>query len=488
VTDKADIVAFGDAGVYAAYSNGDGSFAFTPVPVVNDFGVDQGWRVDKHVRLVGDLTGDGRADIVGFGTSASTSPTTTATARSRSTGAGGQRLRLRPGLAGGAPPARPGRRDGDGKLDIVGFGDLGVYIAYKQRRRNLLVQPGAGVSRLRGRPGLAGGPASAVHGRRDRRRPAEIVGFGDAGVLVGLNRGDGTFQPRALFVIPNFGFRDDGKVEQQGPFLPDPDVSIVQAGGGHDTTVFYVGGDGSGRLWKWTTGMAAWQQLVPGGGASNAFRFFVHPYAPSVVYLLDRDHVRRSDDGGVTWTVDASLEQMLTSGGRIPVSRGEDDDGIGDHYGGILNDMQFDPFNPGRRFAVGLAGAFMTTDGVTWERLLDTAALRGRPANCYFDSVSQPADPALYVSFAGRSIVKITGFATGVSFAATSSVSPSAPASAPAPAAPAARPTPVRTTDGRVGTAEALPDDRLLVTFDDGHTLVVEADQLRPHPDGGYLI
>ena len=29
--------------------------------------------------------------------------------------------------------------------------------------------------------------------------------------------------------------------------------------------------------------------------------------------------------------------------------------------------------------------------------------------NCYFDSVSQPENPALYVSFAGRSVVKISG-------------------------------------------------------------------------------
>jgi hypothetical protein len=71
--------------------------------------------------------------------------------------------------------------------------------------------------------------------------------------------------------------------------------------------------------------------------------------------------------------------------------------------------MQFDPHDPGRRFAVGLGGAFMTGDRVNWVRLLDTGALRGRPSNCYFDWISQPSDPALYVSFAGRSIVKISG-------------------------------------------------------------------------------
>jgi hypothetical protein len=84
---------------------------------------------------------------------------------------------------------------------------------------------------------------------------AEVVGFGDAGVLVGVNNGNGTFRPRPLFVIPNFGFGDGGPVEQQGPFLPDPDASVVQASGGHAGTVFFVGGDPAARLWKWTGGM-----------------------------------------------------------------------------------------------------------------------------------------------------------------------------------------------------------------------------------------
>ena len=92
------------------------------------------------------------------------------------------------------------------------------------------------------------------------------------------------------------------------------------------------------------------------------------------------------------------------------MTRGDTADGQGDGLGGILNDMQFDPQNPRRRFAVGLAGAFMTRDGgATWVRLLDTGALRGRPSNCYFDRVTKPEEPAHYVSFAGRGIVKITG-------------------------------------------------------------------------------
>ena len=35
--------------------------------VLDNFSVKQGWQVDKHPRFVVDLTGDGRADILGFG-------------------------------------------------------------------------------------------------------------------------------------------------------------------------------------------------------------------------------------------------------------------------------------------------------------------------------------------------------------------------------------------------------------------------------------
>jgi hypothetical protein len=39
---------------------------------VPDFGYDQGWRVESHPRFATDITGDGRADIVGSATPGST--------------------------------------------------------------------------------------------------------------------------------------------------------------------------------------------------------------------------------------------------------------------------------------------------------------------------------------------------------------------------------------------------------------------------------
>jgi FG-GAP-like repeat len=63
---RVDVVGFGDAGIYIALSTG--SITFGPSQfVVQDFGYNQAWRLDRHLRMAADITGDGSADIVGFG-------------------------------------------------------------------------------------------------------------------------------------------------------------------------------------------------------------------------------------------------------------------------------------------------------------------------------------------------------------------------------------------------------------------------------------
>jgi Domain of unknown function (DUF5050) len=192
------------------------------------------------------------------------------------------------------------------------------------------------------------------------------------------------------------------RVYQQGPALPSVDLGVLQTSGGHTGTIFYVGGNAQQELWKWTEGMPNWERLVPRRGVAVARRFFVDPYRPSLIYLLDQTHVRRSDDGGNTWLVDSSLEQQLTCNGLIPIGRPGVD--LGDV---VLQDMQFDPHLSLTRFAVGVGGAFFTNDGVNWNRLLDTGAQPGRPTSCYYDWVSNPCERSLYTALSGRSVVKI---------------------------------------------------------------------------------
>jgi hypothetical protein len=60
-----DLVGFGLDGVYIALSTGSG---FSPVSRwTNSFDLSDGWTVADFVRTVGDVTGNGTADLVGFG-------------------------------------------------------------------------------------------------------------------------------------------------------------------------------------------------------------------------------------------------------------------------------------------------------------------------------------------------------------------------------------------------------------------------------------
>jgi len=208
------------------------------------------------------------------------------------------------------------------------------------------------------------------------------------------------------------------KVFQVGPTLPDLNASVVQASGGHDSPVYYVSDaevssaiHGQQRLWKWTSGMNAWQLLVPGnqaappaGAPGIAQRFFVDPYRPSRLYVLDANHVWHSEDGGIHWTVDASLERNLTQNGAYPFVAVDD----GTAQPVLLRDMNFDPDHSEYRFAVGPAGVFYTRDGTNWDHLLLSSASAIQPTNSTYDYVTDFCNRSLYVATTDRGLLKLS--------------------------------------------------------------------------------
>jgi hypothetical protein len=219
---RADIVGFGNAGVYVSLAEPDGSFG-PVVLVVNNFGYTAGgWRTDRHPRFLADTTGDGRADIVGFGNAG------VYVSRAQPDGsfaapvfvldnfgynAGGWRVNRHPRFLADTT--------GDGRADIVGFGNAGVYVSH--------AQPGGSfgpVVRLVDNFGYsAGGWRVNMHPRfmadttGDGR--ADIVGFGNAGVYVSRARADRTFGPVTL-MVNNFGYNAGGwRVDMHPRFLAD---------------------------------------------------------------------------------------------------------------------------------------------------------------------------------------------------------------------------------------------------------------------------
>jgi len=63
-----DVVAFGYDGVYVALGQNNAAQPFKALyKAAADFGILQGWNTTDHLRLLGDVNGDGVTDLVGFG-------------------------------------------------------------------------------------------------------------------------------------------------------------------------------------------------------------------------------------------------------------------------------------------------------------------------------------------------------------------------------------------------------------------------------------
>ena len=226
--------------------------------VLAEFGADQGWRNDSHLRYAADLTGDGRSDLVGFaddgvwvalgdGVGGFAAPTRALEAFARD--AGGWDLVTHPRFAADVT--------GDGRSDVVGFGDDGVWVALADGMGGF------------GPPtfvladfGQTSGWDSTRHLRilADLTGDgcADIVGFGDDSVWVGLATGDGGFGPTRLGV-PGFAFQDGWRTELHVRTLAD------LTGDGRPDIVGF-GDDG------------VWVALNDGAGGFGDMRFVLQEY------------------------------------------------------------------------------------------------------------------------------------------------------------------------------------------------------------------
>lgn len=197
---RADIVGFGEAGVFVALSNGAG---FDPASLWSSrFGYATAagsWRIDRHPRFLADVTGDGRADVVGFGdwgVSVAVSTGSSFAAPRRWTWSFGRRSG---GWTQAYYPRLMADVNDDGRADIVGFGYSGTYVA---------LSTGSGFATTR-RWSRRFGYGRYAGGWRTTRHPrlmadvsgdgsADIIGFGEAGVLVATSQGF-SFGPETLW-------------------------------------------------------------------------------------------------------------------------------------------------------------------------------------------------------------------------------------------------------------------------------------------------
>lgn len=188
-----DIVGFGHNGVTLAFGEASG-FA-EPSLVLADFGVAQGWNTSQHVRTLADVDGDGRSDIVGFGAAGVT------VARARGTGFEPPMLWVADfGTNQGWQPSQHVRVmadvTGDGRDDVVGFGgssvvvsvSLGDHFAAPQIwSSDFAVDDGWSVTQ---HPRLV----QDIDGDGD----ADIVGFGASSVVLARSTTTGFAAPQAV--------------------------------------------------------------------------------------------------------------------------------------------------------------------------------------------------------------------------------------------------------------------------------------------------
>lgn len=342
---RADLILFGSDGVWTAFQNPDGTFTEkTPGPAVPDFGLAQGWHVDQHPRYVVDLDGDGYPDIIGFGNDG-----VWTSINNRNLGFNPPKFT--PGLFGYNQGWRVDKHprlvidlNGDGIADLIGFGDAGIWTAIgkgdgtfedaKYVHANLGFEQGWRVDR---HPRMAGqlGP-----GRTG------IVGFGDAGVWSAMGDGQGGF-PASNFVLPNFGYgtillalvaNDLAANAVNGPFKGDrglwrstdwglnwtqvhqfptaPNVGQVEWALGSDHLVYVAGGTSlaisqdAGATFRdvfpWGKGAAILVNHVAVWQNSPGDKF------PAIIYALGVDTTKgvsvmsMSIDGGTNWMQDKS--------------------------------------------------------------------------------------------------------------------------------------------------------------------------------------
>jgi len=264
-----DLVAFGGSGAYTAFGNGRG---FTSRQLgLNNFGTSKGWQRSTHPRMVLDVTGDGRPDIVGFGAAGVSVATGTGGSTFNAARSWVKEFGTDQGWRVGVHQRIVVDVTGDGRPDIVGFGGAGVWVA--RNTGSSFAKP-ALWSREMGSSDAAGGWVASRHPRyvvdvTGDGRP-DLVGFGAKGVYVARNTGSG-FAPMTL-AVAEFGTGQGWGVVNHPRRVMDidgdgkPDIVAFSARG-----VLVARGTGSGfaQPVRWTSAFGT-------DAASGSWRGNVH--------------------------------------------------------------------------------------------------------------------------------------------------------------------------------------------------------------------
>jgi hypothetical protein len=178
---------------------------------------------------------------------------------------------------------------------------------------------------------------------------------------------------------------------------------VVQSSGGHTNTFYFI----------WNTMTKTLRQrdssgneiiLLPAPGAARAARYFINPYDPTEIYIVESssgidsaghqipEGVKRWVNGH--WAIDEALTTAATNNRKFTM-------GCSSFPSCLINDMIFVPGEQ-TRFIAGKAGVFYSLDGRTWRRLFTTEEIPSVPSALAFDKYAR----SLYVGLNGRGMIR----------------------------------------------------------------------------------
>jgi hypothetical protein len=203
---RADIVGFGQYGVMVSLATAANTFA-PPTRWLANFGYSQGWTSQNlYPRAVADVNGDGRADVVGFGnygvmvslaTAANTFAPPTRWIAAFGRGAGGW-------TSQDTFPRLVADVNGDGRADVVGFSMYGTYVSLCHNGTHF--DPATRWIANYGTV-IGGWTSQNLYPRAlgdvNGDGKADIVGFGNAGAFVSISTGTAFGAP--FLGVPAFG-------------------------------------------------------------------------------------------------------------------------------------------------------------------------------------------------------------------------------------------------------------------------------------------